>query len=167
MTAELNARPRFEIESPLAADEIVERLKAQLKEDATSIQGLIFDRHIELVPHRESVRFWSPQLTIELADENSGTRLRGRFGPHPHVWTLYIALHAIGAFGTLGALMYGISQYIAGEAPWALWALPSAPVLAALVWALAFAGQNLGREQCYRLRRFLEDTLESEGSSPS
>jgi hypothetical protein len=35
--------------------------------------------------------------------------------------------------------------------------------MAALVWGLAFVGQNLGSEQMYALRRFLEKTVDVPG----
>jgi len=35
-----------------------------------------------------------------------------------------------------------------------------APVLAGLVWALAFVGQGLGAEQMYALRRFVDESLD-------
>ncbi len=121
---------------------------------------MLAERRIELLPHRSTRHFWSPQLTIDVEDGAEGVRLRGRFGPHPHVWTLYVAMHAIGAMGTLGAVVFGVSQYLVGQTPWALVALPASPILAALVWALGFVGQGLGAEQMYRLRRFLEECIE-------
>lgn len=120
---------------------------------------MIRDEIVELVPHSSALHLWSPQLRLELSEVDGSTDIHARFSPHPHVWTLYMAIHAFGAFGTLGAGVLGLSQHFAGQSPWALWALPIAPVLAALVWALAFVGQGLGAEQMYLLRRFVEDAL--------
>jgi hypothetical protein len=151
-------RPRFVLPVPLSAEEVLSRTKSALAERG-DIDGLVLTGRIELVPDRESRHFWSPQLTVDVEAEGEGSVLRGRFGPHPHVWTLYMCIHAIGAFATVGSAMFGISQYLVGQTPWALFALPAAPVLAALVWALAFVGQGLGAEQMYALRRFLEESL--------
>ena len=156
---QLDVRPQFDLSTSLDPEEIVARLRAGLAQHPGTLQGLFLGPRVELLPDPSRVRFWSPQLTLQLSVSEEGTHIRGRFGPHPHVWTLYVALHALGAFGTIGATMYGISQHLAGQSPWALWALPASPVLAALVWALAFIGQNLGREQCYGLRRFVEEAL--------
>lgn len=139
--------------------EVVERIRANLARVRGSIVVTFIGDTIELVPHPSEVHSWSPQLRLDLSDDAAGTRIRGRFAPHPHVWSLYLAIHALGAFGTVGAAMFGISQWLAGESPWALWALPIAPVLAALVWALAFVGQGLGSEQMYALRRFIDESL--------
>jgi hypothetical protein len=143
-------------------DEVLARTKRALQARA-DIDGLVITGRIELVPDRESRHFWSPQLTVDVDVDGEGALLRGRFGPHPHVWTLYMAIHALGAMSTIGAAMFGLSQYLVGQTPWALLALPAAPVLAALVWAMAFVGQGLSAEQMYALRRFVEESLDVHG----
>ena len=72
-----------------------------------------------------------------------------------------MAMHAVGAITTLGAGLFGLSQHLAGDSPWALWILPAAPLMALLVWSLAFVGQSLGGEQMYALRRFIESATET------
>jgi len=158
--------------APFASEEVVARVKGALARDGVDVKGLFAKGRIELVPNPATRHFWSPQLTADIetreesadekTDEKAGasTHIRVRFGPHPHVWTFYMAVHAVGALSTIGAAVFGLSQYLAGGSPWALWALPAAPILAALVWALAFVGQGLGAEQMYSLRRFLEEALE-------
>ena len=156
----LRLRPRFELSTQLLPDDVVARVKDKLAGRRETIAGLFAPARIELWPQPPRQHLWSPQLTIDLVGYPGGTRLDARFAPHPHVWSLYLALHALGAFATIGAAVFGVSQYLAGQSPWALWALPIAPVLAALVWALAFVGQGLGAEQMYELRRFVEEALE-------
>ena len=154
-------RPTFEIATELTRRAITERIRAKLAVAKESISAsVILSETIELVPHSSVGHFWSPQLRLDLAEADGRTTIHARFSPHPHVWTLYLAVHAIGALGTLGAAMFGISQYLAGQPAWALWALPIAPVLAALVWAFAFVGQGLAAEQMYGLRRFVEEALD-------
>lgn len=143
----------------MAQPQLEERLRERVAAERDSIVAVFVPDRVELVPHPSTAHFWSPQLTLELEEREGGTLIHGRFGPHPPVWTMYMGIHAIGAFGTLGAAIFGFSQYLAGESPWALWVLPLSPLLAGLVWALAFVGQNLGAEQMYVLRRFLDDSL--------
>jgi hypothetical protein len=152
-------RPTFEIASELSVGQVKARLRENLGGVRGSIVATFIDDTVELVPDPAIVHYWSPQLRLDLTEANGATHIRARFSPHPHVWTLYMAIHAVGAFGTIGAAMFGLSQYLAGQSPWALWALPISPVLAALVWAFAFVGQGLGAEQMYALRRFVEESL--------
>lgn len=155
-------RPEFEFIFRGNADEVAARVRAMLREQPDRVGGLFAPGRIELVPARSEQHLWSPQLTADLTplEEGGSTHIHVRFGPHPHVWSMYLAMHAIGAIGTLGAGVFGYSQYLVGQTPWALWALPAAPALAALVWALAFVGQSMSAEQMYELRRFLERALE-------
>ncbi|MFO0737317.1 MAG: hypothetical protein U0270_15615 [Labilithrix sp.] len=154
-------RPTFELSVGLSAREVVGRITSHLSDAAGSIEPvMIRDQIVELVPHSSIVHLWSPQLRLELKEVDGHTDIHARFSPHPHVWTLYVAIHAVGAFGTVAAAVFGLSQHLAGQASWALWALPMAPVFAALVWALAFVGQGLGAEQMYALRRFVEEAVE-------
>lgn len=161
-------KPRFELATQLSAREIDERLRAHLEDVHDTLAATFIGTRVEIVPHHSTVRFWSPQLTLDIdeREEHAGaTRIRAKFGPHPHVWSMYLAIHAVGAFGTLGAAMFGISQHLAGESPWALWALPISPLLAGLVWAMAFVAQSLGAEQMYMLRKFVEKSIEAPATS--
>ena len=152
-------RPTFELRTKDSRDDTLHKIRCALAKEQM-VQGLVLSTgRVELVPHPSKQNLWSPQLTVDISDEEESTAVKARFGPHPHVWTLYVALHAIGAIGTLGTLIFGLSQHLAGETPWALWLLPIAPVLAALVWGLAFVGQWLGAEQMCALRRFLERAI--------
>lgn len=159
MTRPPRVRPRFELDTSLTPEAVLARVKEKLESD-DSVEGLVLESRVELVSESSAKGLWSPQLAIDLTKTDGGTSLRGRFSPHPHVWGLYLAIHAIGAFGTIGAAMFGISQYMAGLSPTALWALPAAPVLAGFVWALAFVGQGLGAEEMYTLRRFVEEAID-------
>lgn len=157
-------RPTFELTVALSVRETMARIKSHLVDSKESIEPvMVRDRIVELVPHPSAVHLWSPQLRLELSEVDGGTTIQARFSPHPHVWTLYLAIHAVGAFGTLAAGVFGLSQHLAGQSPWALWALPVAPLLAALVWALGFVGQGLGSEQMYALRRFVDEALATDG----
>ncbi len=160
-------RPRFELRTQDSRDVTLQKIRDALAQEE-AIQGLILTSgKVELVPHPNKQNFWSPQLTIEISDEEDGATLQARFGPHPHVWTLYVAIHAIGAITTLGTFIFGLSQHLAGQTPWALWLLPTAPILAALVWMLAFVGQGLGAEQMYSLRHFLEQAIHTVDDQPT
>lgn len=159
-------RPTFELTVSLPVREVVARITSHLAISKDSVEPMMIrDEIVEIVPHPSDVHLWSPQLRLELREVDGHTDIHARFSPHPHVWTLYLAIQVVGAFGTLGAAMFGVSQHLAGQSPWALWALPAAPVLAALVWTLAFVGQGLGAEQMYALRRFVEEAIATSASN--
>ncbi|MEZ4268501.1 MAG: flavin reductase [Myxococcota bacterium] len=154
-------RPRFEVTVPLTADAIVERFRRALGSPGCPLVGAATMKHVQLAFPKAERTTWSPTLDLMLSDGDDGAVLHGRIGPHPHIWTMFLGIHALVGFAGLGGLMYGFAQLTIGSEPWALWSLPIALVLHAFVAGAAFIGQGLGAEQVHRVRAFVEDTLAS------
>lgn len=154
-------RPRFQITVPLTADAIVERFRRALGSPGCPLVGGATMKHVQLAIPAAERTTWSPTLDLMISDTDQGALLHGRIGPHPHIWTMFLGLHALVAFAGLGGLMYGFAQWTIGSTPWALWALPIALVLHGFVAGAAFIGQGLGADQVHRVRTFVEDTLAS------
>lgn len=154
-------RPTFVLASALPPEEVRRRVKSFLKENE-HIKGVAFQERLELAFTGPEQHLWSPQLIVDYAHEGEGSRLTARFGPHPHVWTMYTGIYFV--LGILGFLStaYAYSQSTLHEAPTALWALPGLLVLAGLTYGAPFVGQGLGFEQMYALRSKLVELTESE-----
>ena len=110
----------------------------------------------ELIFSEEKVRFWFPQLTIDVEAESDGAILRARFGPHPHVWTPYVMLYSTSLAILIGCIMLGISQWMVGSRPWGLYLTPASFILSGLVYGASYVGQGLGSLQMLELRSFVE-----------
>ena len=81
-------RPRFEFELADDPDRVMEKLRARLPE-CPNCTGVSVGRHAELFVPEEEQRVWSPWLSVTAeASESSGAVVRGRFAPHPPIWTL-------------------------------------------------------------------------------
>lgn len=155
-------RPVFVIrhERPV---EILSQLRELLRTDDAPCAGLVFRRHAVLHIRPPAQHFWSPHLYLEARlpdpeDEHapSAPELRARFAPHPHVWTLFMAIYGVLTLTGLGGLMYGFSQWTLGWTPWALAIGPAALALIGFVYGAAFIGQGLGAQQMYELRSFVD-----------
>ncbi len=158
-SAQPRPRPRFELFRPEAPEVLLTRVKRALAADR-SVCGLVLPpRRIELRVPDADRRLWSPQLTVDVTPTDEGSRIWARFGPDPHVWTFYIALHAISVFGAFVCLAFGISQWVAGGSPWVLYLTPLSVVLSGLVHGAAYVGQGLGSQQMYKVRVFLEEAI--------
>ena len=92
-----------------------------------------------------------------LGPRNAGTMVSTRVGPHPHVWTLFLALHTVKAFLGRAGPMYGLSQWMMDGPAWGLLSLPAALCLHAFVAGSAFVRQGLSADHVYRLRTFVDD----------
>ncbi len=153
-------RPRFELRSSRARAELLHQIRLGLRTDK-SLRGMVLPYgRVEITVAPSEQRAWSPQLVADVEDSESGCTVHARFGPHPHVWTLYVILYGVSSMIALACLVYGGAQLTLGVSPWALWLTPVAALLAGLVYGAAYVGQGLGAEQMYRLRAFLEHQLE-------
>ncbi len=130
--------------------------------------GITADGRIELHVPDARQHLWSPQLIVDLHAMDGHTCLRARFGPHPHVWTLYVAIGAATVFGCLVGLSFAAAQHTMDQSPTALWSLPAGALLLAALYLVSVAGRRLGASQMAELRSFVEATLaDASNADPS
>lgn len=149
-------RPRFEVQLPVERVEWLDALRRLLESDAGSLRGQVFRKHAVVEMRDQERTFWSPYLDLEVDDEPDGLVIRGRFSPHPHVWTLFMAVYILLAIVALGGLSYGIVQHTLGQAPWSLLIVPAAAALFGFVYGATLIGQGLGAEQMYLMRSLVD-----------
>jgi hypothetical protein len=155
-------RPRFQIDVPLPAEELLSRLVAPTRSQDAGIEGLTAGRHVEWMIPRAERHFWSPRLSLEVIDADGAEpscRLRGLFGPRPSVWTLFAFGYGSLAFIAGIAILFGASQWWIDRTPTALWAIPICGAGALSLYAFSLFGQRLAGEEMERLRALLSETL--------
>ncbi len=149
-------RPRFELRLPVTRETWLETLRVALQDNGESLRGQVFRKHA-VVQMRDGERtFWSPYLNLEVEDEPDGSAIRGRFSPHPNVWTLFMAIYVMLAIIALGGLTYGIVQYTLGQPPWSLLVAPASVALFGFVYGATLIGQGLGAEQMHTMRSLVD-----------
>jgi len=160
-------RPRFVVELPCDADQVMASLRDGLADAAEDVGGQLSERHAVLHVPDAQRRFWSTQLglTVEpgppCPDGGPGpTRVLGIFSPHPEIWTGFVfavgTLIGIGVFGS----MYAVVQLTMGHTPWALLAPVLSTLVGALVYTSTLVGQGLAAAEMYVLRVHLDEWLE-------
>jgi len=85
--------------------------------------------------------------------------LRGRFAPHPNVWTFYLFLAFGLGFALLVGTTWGYAQWATETTPWALIVVPLVMVLGVGLYVASQIGQRLGAEQMTQLRAALEELI--------
>jgi len=85
--------------------------------------------------------------------------LRGRFAPHPNVWTFYLFLSFALGFALLVGTTWGYAQWATETTPWALIVVPLVIVLGGALYVASQIGQRLGAEQMIQLRAALEELI--------
>jgi hypothetical protein len=152
-------RPRFEIETDLDADALMERVRERLPQ-CPRCTGVSVGHHAELFVPDSDRRLWSPWLSVTADPHGSGSLLRGRFAPHPNIWTLYLFLAFGLGFALLVGTTWGYAQWATERTPWALASVPIVLVLGALLYYASQVGQKLGAEQMDHLREALGELVQ-------
>lgn len=152
-------RPHFDLAVDLPVEQVMVRLSERFEEARGTWVGHITGVHAQIVVPREERHLWSPWLSFAAQENEGGTLLTGHFAPHPSVWTMYMAFYAMLLFSMLGLGFFGLSQWLAGEAPTMLWSLPIGLIIGAALYASAFVGQGLTARQMCAMRRFIEDSF--------
>ena len=154
-------RPALERELPLPADTLLSRMHDELSRVDCRCTGTVAGEHVELLIKPQRRHFWSPWLSAEVRAAGAERAvLEGRFGPHPALWTGIAAAYAVLLFSAIGALMYGFSQWMIDEPPWALAAVPIAGLLALGVYLGGLVGRRLASEQIGWMLRLIDCSLD-------
>jgi hypothetical protein len=138
----------------------MEVMKSRLRDgqfrDCTRSRGRCADFY---VPEEER-RVWSPCLSVQVEERDRGSLLRGRFGPHPEIWTFFMFLYGAVGFAVVMGLMLGFVQWQSGMEPWGLWGVwVGVPGLASL-YGISAVGQKLSAHQMDALKERMEELAE-------
>lgn len=157
----LKMQPTFTVDVPLHADEAAQRIRRFIRSsdfhEHTASAGRCVDFRIEPTEQR----FWSPHLSVQLSDTESGSQLFGRFSPRPEIWTMFMAIYAVVASSVFGAAIYGYVQWFMGDEPWALLLVPLGLLSIAALHIASVIGQGLSCDQMETLRSRLDHALQA------
>ena len=153
-------RPRFKITSYLSPIEIQQRIKNRLKTHPNECTGKVIPHFILLKIPLENQHYWSPQLSLQLEEEEGITVIRGLYGPNPNVWSLFTFGYATMGILSLFVSIIGTSKLSLGKNAYELWTLPIFAIGIILLYISSQVGQKLGAEETFTIHHFLEEALE-------
>jgi hypothetical protein len=158
-------RPVFTIELETDGADVLRTLDALVKSGVGGLVGQVLPSHavLQLPPERQSML--SPFLNLELADSDGGAVLRGRFSPHPNVWTGFLAIYGALGMVALTCAMYGLSQWWIGHSAWVLLGVPGSLGAIAFVYGAAVIGQGLVADEMYDLRALVDRAVRESASA--
>jgi hypothetical protein len=167
-------RPSFLLTVGLTHDQAIKRIRGLVEHPDGRFTGKIVGKHIMLTVCEKDRHFWSPWLDMEVLedegdeDEDIGkgqamdggaVTVRGRFMPHPNIWTAYMAAYfGLVTFG-LFAACFAYAQWVTESPPTALWGVGLSVVATVAVWWSAQVGQRLARGQMEVLREVVGEAL--------
>jgi hypothetical protein len=161
-------RPTFAVPLSPKADEAMtilrERLKGSDYEESSRSKG----RSADFFVKEEDRRVWSPYLSVQVEPHGDGSLLRGRFGPHPELWTLFMFLYTAVGFLAVMGLMLGFVQWQSEMEAWGFWGAFLGFLGLGSLYAVSATGQRLSAHQVEELKGRIDtllEGLEAPGSS--
>jgi hypothetical protein len=137
-----------------------DQLVSRLRKEGSRCVVMSFPGYVTLRIPDDDQHFWSPQLTISVeGSDDDHTRLEGIYGPNTNVWSMYLYGYLLVGTAAIFATVFGISQWLAGTRPWALWILAGLLCCALGFYLMAQFGQKLGARQTFQLHQELEAAL--------
>lgn len=153
-------QPSLTIAVPGDQQQAINRLKAAIVSPElrglAEAAGAVID--FKIVPAEQ--RFWSPHLSAQCSETETGTHIFARFSPRPEVWMMFIAIYFVIAMLICLAMMAGYVQWSLGYTPWSLAAVPLGLFLIAGMHLASLMGQRLSADQMTVLRDRLDRAVE-------
>ena len=160
-------RPMFEMDLAESPKRVAEKLRTGIK-GSSCCEGVSAGMHAEVFVPGAERNIWSPWLSLTVeATDGGGAKLRGRFGPHPSLWTWYMFLAFALGFGAMASMVWGLAQWALGASPWALTGILVSALLGLTLYGCSVVGQRLGGEQMNAQREFVTALLGGDASDES
>lgn len=141
---------------------LLDRLKELVSVDRDELTGKIVHHHATFQVPEEQRHFWSPQLSLSLEETESGTRIRGLYGPAPNVWLMFMFIYFFLGFATLVTLIIGLSRYNLGLSYYILWLVPFLVGGFVVLWLSGKAGKKIGHDQIYQIHNVIKPLILSQ-----
>lgn len=171
MPAGSEGRPTFRWISPLSPGEALDAL-GRLLGDPHTFEGRRAGNHLMITVPAGERHFWSPWAHVEVLDPGDpsagghdpvppgGCVVRGRFTPHPAIWTGYMLAYLALTTLIIFAGVFGYAQHTLERTPTALLVVPACLVVAGAMWVASLIGQRLARAQIATLTGALRAAAE-------
>lgn len=151
----------------VAAQPLMSEIGLRLQARDTRVVGLVTRRHVELTIRAADRHFWSPHLSLDVFEQEEGVILRGRYAPHPSIWTGLMAFYGVLIMLSIGGAVFGFSQHTLGMPTWGFWALPICAVCGLATYGFSCMGQRLASDQMHELQDFLEECVRKSERPPA
>jgi hypothetical protein len=155
----MRPRPLVDLAVPEPPEQVLAAFRACLETGHCTVEGHVGQREMSIVLDGESRHAFSPWLSVEAYPWQGGTRLRGRFGPHPNLWTLFVFVYSTWVAVFLVGAVLGYVQLVMATPAWGLLLAGLAAGGQAIACSVDLLGRRWGRSQMGTIRAFLLERL--------
>lgn len=154
-------KPRFKLRYSDKKEDIIAQFRQNLSDEKCRFPGKVVDHHIVIdVPEGEE-SFWSPQLHVEVEQEEGMTIVKGILGPKPKIWTFFIFLHfAVAVTFFISFVIFYSRWSLDHDYSISLMMCILMPVLWILLYFVGQLGKKFGYKQMQELHSFLLEALQ-------
>jgi hypothetical protein len=162
MVTKPRMKPKFTIPLTGNGEQVFQHLVPLLNAEDSPVKGQVLKEHAYIQFPKENRSLLSPYLNLTLHKKDGGEfELVGRFSPHPHVWTGFMAIYGVIGMIGLSGLVFGWARHLIGESAILMWAAPLSLCIIAFVYGAAVIGQGLTADQMYVLRRVVDKAVDN------
>lgn len=158
LSNEIVLRPRFQDQLQHGAEEVLSRIVRSTKKPFL-VKRL--DDHIFIRFNEKERHFWSPQLQLEILDEEEGgCKVYGLYGPNPTLWSFFMFMHfgVATLFVILGIWAYS-SASLGRPYGVLIGGMATMVVLWVAFYAFGRAGRAKGKPQMHMLYHFYQEAI--------
>ena len=163
----LSMQPTFRLDLSNRSADVIAQLRSALNTPTLKGNTVAAGNCIDFKIDERERRFWSPHLSVQISDTETGSQLFGRYSPRPEIWTMFMAIYAVTIIVIFGALIFGYVQWTLGTMPWALVIAPLGLLLLIGLHVSSLVGQSFSSDQMHQLRERLELALGELSRSPT
>ena len=145
------------METSYTSEQLLSKIKQALEAENATCTGQVHSRYATVyIPHQDQ-HYWSPQLSLSVEETDTGTILRGLYGPRPVVWTMFIFFYSVIGVAILFIGVLGFSYLSLGKDASILWSIPMLTIVFLSLYLVAHFGQKLGHDQMIILHTFIQE----------
>jgi len=161
----IRIRPRYNFTVPLNKQLVIQKLRDAIGNPKARIKGKFVKPLVVVSVLDEDRHFWSPELSLDLEENEEGTEIRCILGPRSSLWTLFATFYGFAILIGVAGLVLGSSQLTLGMDAYGFWLVPLSIILIASAYTVALTGQKLAYDQMLLLRSFIKETLKKADSA--
>lgn len=153
-------KPRFREELPESKKTVLKKFEDSFKQKKHKFRTKLVDQHIVIDVPKDEDHFWSPQLQIEIVEEENKTILKGLFGPKPPVWTMFMFFHFAVALAFIIFLIMAYTKYsLKQDYQFAMYMCIAMPILWILFYVFGQLGKKKGYNQMVEIDEFMKEII--------
>ena len=154
-------KPRFVLHHSEEKELVLTKFRNAFEHAETTLRGKVVDDHIVVDVAKADEHFWSPQLQLEILENDDKTSaVKGLFGPKPQLWSLFMFIHfgvalAFAVFATMLYTDISLNQ----DYTLSLILTIAMPILWILFYLFGRWGKKKGHNQMVELDAFMKKVL--------